>query len=103
MCLSIAECTVMGIPSVTTNLSGFGCFMQEHVADPAAYGETFKSTSKQHVRLCILHLHFLTGEEQTSEFQNLIFHQSLSICLREFTLVYVFPIQLTPYLCFQFK
>ncbi|XP_074839822.1 glycogen [starch] synthase, liver [Carettochelys insculpta] len=33
-----AECTVMGIPSVTTNLSGFGCFMQEHVADPAAYG-----------------------------------------------------------------
>lgn len=33
-----AECTVMGIPSVTTNLSGFGSFMQEHVADPAAYG-----------------------------------------------------------------
>ncbi|XP_050824710.1 glycogen [starch] synthase, liver isoform X2 [Gopherus flavomarginatus] len=33
-----AECTVMGIPSVTTNLSGFGCFLQEHVADPAAYG-----------------------------------------------------------------
>uniref|UniRef100_A0A803VKF4 Glycogen [starch] synthase n=1 Tax=Ficedula albicollis TaxID=59894 RepID=A0A803VKF4_FICAL len=33
-----AECTVMGIPSVTTNLSGFGCFMQEHVADPEAYG-----------------------------------------------------------------
>lgn len=29
----------MGIPSVTTNLSGFGCFMQEHVADPAAYGK----------------------------------------------------------------
>ena len=24
-----AECTVMGIPSITTNLSGFGCFMQE--------------------------------------------------------------------------
>lgn len=33
-----AECTVMGIPSVTTNLSGFGCFMQEHIADPQAYG-----------------------------------------------------------------
>uniref|UniRef100_A0A4W3IDY2 Glycogen [starch] synthase n=1 Tax=Callorhinchus milii TaxID=7868 RepID=A0A4W3IDY2_CALMI len=33
-----AECTVMGIPSVTTNLSGFGCFMQQHIADPAAYG-----------------------------------------------------------------
>ncbi|XP_055378150.1 glycogen [starch] synthase isoform X2 [Condylostylus longicornis] len=33
-----AECTVMGIPSITTNLSGFGCFMQEHIADPASYG-----------------------------------------------------------------
>ena len=27
-----AECTVMGIPSVTTNLSGFGCFMEEQVS-----------------------------------------------------------------------
>lgn len=33
-----AECTVMGIPSITTNLSGFGCFMQEHISDPKSYG-----------------------------------------------------------------
>ncbi|XP_075913404.1 glycogen [starch] synthase, muscle [Petromyzon marinus] len=33
-----AECTVMGIPSISTNLSGFGCFMGEHVADPMSYG-----------------------------------------------------------------
>ncbi|KAL1117747.1 hypothetical protein AAG570_004062 [Ranatra chinensis] len=33
-----AECTLMGIPSVTTNLSGFGCFMQQHIADPMSYG-----------------------------------------------------------------
>lgn len=33
-----AECTVMGIPSITTNLSGFGCFMHEHIADPKSYG-----------------------------------------------------------------
>lgn len=33
-----AECTVMGIPSVTTNLSGFGCFMQDQIADPKSYG-----------------------------------------------------------------
>lgn len=33
-----AECTVMGVPSVTTNLSGFGCFIEEHVADPMSYG-----------------------------------------------------------------
>lgn len=34
-----AECTVMGIPSISTNLSGFGCFMEEHIADPSAYGQ----------------------------------------------------------------
>ena len=33
-----AECTVMGIPSMTSDLSGFGCFMHEHVADPKSYG-----------------------------------------------------------------
>lgn len=33
-----AECTVMGIPSVTTNLSGFGCFIEEHVENPSDYG-----------------------------------------------------------------
>ena len=33
-----AECTVLGIPSVTTNLSGFGCFIGDHVADPMSYG-----------------------------------------------------------------
>ncbi|KAL8176115.1 UNVERIFIED_CONTAM: glycogen(starch) synthase [Gekko kuhli] len=32
------EGTVMGIPSISTNLSGFGCFMEEHVTDPSAYG-----------------------------------------------------------------
>ncbi|ESO06263.1 hypothetical protein HELRODRAFT_64031 [Helobdella robusta] len=33
-----AECTIMGVPSITTNLSGFGCFIQQHTTDPAAYG-----------------------------------------------------------------
>ena len=33
-----AECTVMGIPSITTNLSGFGCFMQEQIDDPQSCG-----------------------------------------------------------------
>jgi glycogen(starch) synthase len=28
----------MGIPSITTNLSGFGCFMADHVKDPESYG-----------------------------------------------------------------
>jgi len=34
----LAECTVMGIPSISTNLCGFGCFMQQHIADPTSYG-----------------------------------------------------------------
>ena len=33
-----AECTVMGVPSITTNLSGFGCFMSEVITKPADYG-----------------------------------------------------------------
>ncbi len=33
-----AECTVMGIPSITTNLSGFGCYMEELIENSADYG-----------------------------------------------------------------
>ncbi|KAG1722292.1 glycogen synthase [Suillus paluster] len=33
-----AECTVMGIPSVTTNLSGFGCFMADSIHSPSDEG-----------------------------------------------------------------
>ncbi|XP_063900410.1 glycogen [starch] synthase, muscle-like [Zophobas morio] len=37
-----AECTVLGVPSVTSNLSGFGCFIEEIVksknVDPADFG-----------------------------------------------------------------
>jgi len=33
-----AECTVMGVPSVTTNLSGFGCYMEDNIENPSDYG-----------------------------------------------------------------
>ncbi|ORY31002.1 putative glycogen synthase [Naematelia encephala] len=33
-----AECTVMGIPNITTNLSGFGCFMEDLLETPEDYG-----------------------------------------------------------------
>ncbi|KXS20645.1 glycosyltransferase family 3 protein [Gonapodya prolifera JEL478] len=33
-----AECTVMGVPTITTNLSGYGCFMDESVSNPRDYG-----------------------------------------------------------------
>lgn len=46
-----AECTVMGVPNISTNLSGFGCFMEEHVHEPQTYGiyvvdRRFKSTEE---------------------------------------------------------
>lgn len=50
-CTPPGECTVMGIPSVTTNLSGFGCFMEEHVTDPTAYGvDTHAHTNEQNFK-----------------------------------------------------
>ncbi|KAI9707782.1 MAG: glycogen synthase isoform 1 [Candelina mexicana] len=33
-----AECTVMGVPSITTNLSGFGCYMEELLENSPDYG-----------------------------------------------------------------
>lgn len=36
-----AECTVMGVPSVTTNLSGFGGFVEE-ILEKSSYVCTFK-------------------------------------------------------------
>ncbi|KAK9457921.1 glycogen synthase [Dipodascopsis uninucleata] len=33
-----AECTVMGVPSITTNLSGFGCYMEELIENTSDYG-----------------------------------------------------------------
>ncbi|KAI9302956.1 glycogen synthase [Cunninghamella echinulata] len=33
-----SECTVMGVPSISTNLSGFGCFMDENIENCEDYG-----------------------------------------------------------------
>ncbi|OLL26718.1 Glycogen [starch] synthase [Neolecta irregularis DAH-3] len=33
-----AECCVMGVPSITTNLSGFGCYMEELIENSSDYG-----------------------------------------------------------------
>lgn len=33
-----AECTVMGVSSITTNLSGFGCYMDELIENSSDYG-----------------------------------------------------------------
>ncbi|KAF4544114.1 Glycogen synthase [Lasiodiplodia theobromae] len=34
----VRECTVMGVPSITTNLSGFGCYMEELIENAQDYG-----------------------------------------------------------------
>ena len=65
-----AECTLMGIPSVTTNVSGFGCFIDQHVTDPTAYGiyivdRRFKNIEESVQQLshvsqcrCNIHMHY---------------------------------------------
>ncbi|KAI9271364.1 glycogen synthase [Sporodiniella umbellata] len=59
-----AECTVMGVPSITTNLSGFGCFMEENIENCEDYGiyvvdrrlksteESIQQLSEQMFRFC---------------------------------------------------
>ncbi|KAI8379281.1 glycogen synthase [Radiomyces spectabilis] len=59
-----AECTVMGVPSITTNLSGFGCFMDENIENCEDYGiyivdrrmksveESIQQLSEQMFRFC---------------------------------------------------
>lgn len=54
----------MGIPSVTTNLSGFGCFMEEHIADPTTYGiyiidRRFKSADESCEQLAQVNFHIV--------------------------------------------
>jgi len=62
--LFAAECTVMGIPSVSTNLSGFGCFMQRHIVDPQSFGiyvvdRRFKNPEESMQQLSQVHLSFI--------------------------------------------
>ncbi|KAI9012042.1 glycogen synthase [Phycomyces nitens] len=52
-----AECTVMGVPSITTNLSGFGCFMDENIENCEDYGiyivdRRMKSVEESIQQLC---------------------------------------------------
>ncbi|OBZ81590.1 Glycogen [starch] synthase [Choanephora cucurbitarum] len=52
-----AECTVMGVPSITTNLSGFGCFMDENIENCEDYGiyivdRRLKSVEESIQQLC---------------------------------------------------
>lgn len=56
-----AECTVMGIPSITTNLSGFGCFMQDHIQDSKSYG------------IYIIDRHFKGSEDSIRELAQYMF------------------------------
>ncbi|KAI9228454.1 MAG: glycogen synthase [Piptocephalis tieghemiana] len=61
-----AECTVMGVPSVTTNLSGFGCYMEDNIESPADYG------------IYIVDRRLKSGEESIEQ----LAEQMLSFCLK---------------------
>jgi len=54
----------MGIPSITSNLSGFCCFIQEHVSDPQSYG------------IYILDRKFISVEESVRELAQNMFNFS---------------------------
>jgi len=51
----------MGIPNISTNLSGFGCFMQQHIADPMSYG------------IYIIDRHYKSIEESVQQLAQVIF------------------------------
>ena len=52
----------MGIPSITTNLSGFGCFMEEHITDPDTYG------------IYIVDRRFKSGDESCEQLANVFIY-----------------------------
>uniref|UniRef100_A0A646QF50 Glycogen [starch] synthase n=1 Tax=Hemiscolopendra marginata TaxID=943146 RepID=A0A646QF50_9MYRI len=91
-----AECTVMGIPSVTTNLSGFGCFMAEHVADPMSYGiyiidRRFKSLEESVMQLaqymydfcCLTRRQRVIQRNRTERLSDLLDWKNLGIYYRK--------------------
>jgi len=59
-----AECMIKGIPSVTTNLSGFGCFMERHLHDARAYG------------IYIVDRRFRSGEESCQQLTDYLYYFS---------------------------
>jgi hypothetical protein len=55
----------MGIPSVTTNLSRFGCLMAENISNPASYGiymvdQRFKNPNESVQQLANFMVEFVT-------------------------------------------
>ncbi|CAF0803516.1 unnamed protein product [Rotaria sp. Silwood1] len=60
-----AECTVMGVPNISTNLSGFGCFMEEHVNEPQTYG------------IYVVDRRYKSGEESCQQLAQYMFDFSL--------------------------
>jgi len=56
-----AECTVMGIPSISTNLSGFGCFMEQYIQDPTSYG------------IYVVDRHFKSSEQSIQQLTQFMF------------------------------
>ena len=79
----------MGIPSMTTNLSGFGCFMNEHIQDPKSYGiyiidRRFKSFDESVQQLSQVYTNKISGRVMVF---NATFNNISVISLRSVLLV----------------
>lgn len=62
-----AECAVFGVPSVTSNLSGFGCFIEELVEDPSDHGVYIVDRRNKSVEESV---------QQLTDFMNSFCHKS---------------------------
>merc|ERR1719427_749213 len=91
-----AECTVMGVPNISTNLSGFGRFMGEHIDFPEFYGiyiidRSFKSAEESITQMAD-HMHDFTRlsrrqriiqRNRTERLSDLLDWKSLGIYYRQ--------------------
>lgn len=67
-----AECTVLGVPSVSTNVSGFGCYMEEMLERPAEHGIYVVDRRNKSVEESVQQLtEFLSGFCQKSRRQRM--------------------------------
>lgn len=51
-----AECTIFGVPSITSNLAGFGCFMEDLIDSPQDYGIYIVDRRQQSVEASVTQL-----------------------------------------------
>ncbi|KAF0988526.1 hypothetical protein HZS_2530, partial [Henneguya salminicola] len=77
-----AECTILGIPSMTTNLSGFGQFMEDHINHPTDYGIYIIDRRTKSLEESITQITTVFSVERTHPDKLRFFKQFDDSCLR---------------------